>query len=110
MPAELPEPIRAYLDGSNAHDAAACVACFAPDAVVMDEGRERRGAADIRAWKEEVIEKYHALVEVVGVAGDKAGRLIVTGRVSGNFPGSPVDLRYGFTLADGKIARLEIVP
>ena len=35
-------------------------------------------------------------------------RGVVTGRVSGNFPGSPVDLRYVFTLEDGKIARLEI--
>jgi hypothetical protein len=26
------------------------------------------------------------------------------------FPGSPVDLRYTFTLAGGKIDRLEIVP
>ncbi|PYM74471.1 MAG: hypothetical protein DME10_06420 [Candidatus Rokuibacteriota bacterium] len=37
-----------------------------------------------------------------------AGKTIVTGRVSGNFPNSPVELRYAFTLAGGKIARLEI--
>jgi hypothetical protein len=30
------------------------------------------------------------------------------GRVSGNFPGSPVELRYVFTLDGEKIARLEI--
>ena len=107
----FPNLSAAYLDGSNAHDAVACVACFAPDAVVMDEGRERRGTEDIRAWKEEVIAKYHALVDVIGVtADDKARRFVVTGRVSGNFPGSPVDLRYGFTLDGEKIARLEIVP
>lgn len=29
-------------------------------------------------------------------------------RVSGDFPGSPIDLRYVFTLTGGKIERLEI--
>jgi len=30
--------------------------------------------------------------------------------VTGNFPGSPVDLRYSFALEQGKIASLEITP
>ena len=34
----------------------------------------------------------------------------VTGRVTGDFPGSPVDLQYRFTLESDKIARLEIAP
>lgn len=36
--------------------------------------------------------------------------MIVTAHLTGNFPGSPVDLRYAFTLSGDKIARLEIVP
>jgi hypothetical protein len=34
---------------------------------------------------------------------------MVTGLVCGNFPNSPVELRYAFTLAGEKIARLEII-
>jgi hypothetical protein len=34
----------------------------------------------------------------------------VTSQVSGDFPGSPVDLRYSFTLARGRIASLEVAP
>ena len=34
----------------------------------------------------------------------------VTGRVTGDFPGSPVELQYHFTLDGDKIARLEIAP
>jgi len=30
--------------------------------------------------------------------------------VTGDFPGSPVDLRYRFTVEGDKIARLEIAP
>ncbi|MGH8766193.1 MAG: hypothetical protein ACRET8_10805 [Burkholderiales bacterium] len=52
-------------------------------------------------------EKYHPTVETLRVAGTN-GRTILTGRISGKFPGSPIELRYAFTLNGGKIERLEI--
>jgi uncharacterized protein (TIGR02246 family) len=107
MPVELPTPITAYIAGSNAHDAVACAACFTDDAIVRDEGREREGVAEIREWMEEVSRKYRPTVDVVDVAAT-GDRTIITGRVAGDFPGSPVELRYAFTLAGAKIARLEI--
>jgi hypothetical protein len=109
MSIELPTPIAAYIAGSNAHDPDSCAACFTDDAVVRDEGRERHGIAAVREWVEEVSKKYRPAVAVVDIAvtDDKT---VVTGRVSGNFPGSPVELRYAFTLAGEKIARLEIRP
>jgi hypothetical protein len=50
-----------------------------------------------------------ALPEPVAIEKD-GERFIVTGHVTGNFPGSPIDLRYVFTLRDGAIVRLEIAP
>jgi hypothetical protein len=38
------------------------------------------------------------------------GMVVVTSRLTGNFPGSPVDLRFFFRLERGKIASLEIIP
>jgi hypothetical protein len=108
MSVSLPPSVAAYIAGSNAHDPDACAACFASDAVVIDEKRERKGSADIRAWKDEVTKKYHPILDVLK-SENSGGRTIVTGRVSGNFPGSPVELSYAFTLKDDKIARLEIV-
>jgi uncharacterized protein (TIGR02246 family) len=109
MSIELPIAIATYIAGSNAHDVAACAACFTDDAVVRDEGRERQGNAAIREWMEEVSKKYRPTVDVISVA-EKDDKTIVTGRVAGDFPGSPVGLRYAFTLAGEKIARLEIRP
>jgi hypothetical protein len=43
-------------------------------------------------------------------AEEKGGKTIVTGRVTGTFPGSPVDLRYSFGLEGDSIASLEISP
>jgi len=107
MAEQLPEPIAAYIARSNAHDADACAACFIDRAVVRDEGREMHGTAAIRDWMATAIKKYAHAVEVITSA--KAGdRTIVTCRVSGTFPNSPVELRYAFTLAGEKIALLEI--
>jgi len=106
---ELPKPIATYIVASNAHDADACAACFTDDAVVLDERREMRGVAAVREWMDAAIKQYRHAVEVISSA-TADGKTVVTGRVSGNFPGSPADLRYTFTLAGEKIARLEIVP
>ena len=37
-------------------------------------------------------------------------KTVVTSRLTGNFPRSPLDLRYFFELAGDKIAALEIIP
>jgi hypothetical protein len=108
MPTELPPIITAYFAGTNAHDIEACAACFSENASVRDEGVER-SLAEIRVWKAEVIRKYRMSVDIVDAkAGDSAGQFVVTGRVTGTFPGSPVEIPFRFRLNGGKIARLEI--
>jgi hypothetical protein len=106
---ELPKPIASYIAGSNAHDADACAAYFADNAIVRDEGREMRGVVAVRDWMAAAIAKYQHTVEVVTSANTDRGT-VVTCRVSGNFPGSPIELRYTFAVAGEKITRLEIAP
>lgn len=103
----LPDAIAGYIAGANARDAHVVAACFAQDAVVKDEGRELHGIAAITAWKEEVTRKYQPLTQPLG-AETTGDTTVLAARVSGSFPGSPVELRYAFTLRGGKIARLEI--
>lgn len=104
---QLTGPVSTYISGANAQDINAVTACFSEGAVVQDEGRTRQGIAAIREWVEEVSKKYHPTVEVIDVA-ETDGKIILRGRVSGNFPGSPIDLSYAFNLDGEKIARLEI--
>jgi hypothetical protein len=107
MSTTLPEPLSAYFGAKNRHDIDAMLAPFAADAVVKDEGQERRGRAAIRAWMEETTHKYRPTAEVTGVA-ETDGRTVVTAMISGDFPGSPAQLRFAFTIEDDKIARLQI--
>lgn len=108
MPVDLPEPVAAYFTADK-RDADALAQCFAEDAVVTDEGHVHHGRAAIRQWKSESSAKYNYTSEPVAVASQD-GKIIVTGHVVGDFPGSPVDLRYAFTVEAGKIASLEITP
>jgi ketosteroid isomerase-like protein len=107
MTISLPEPIAAYFKASNDADDARLVPCFAQDAIVRDESHTHQGHEAIRRWLREAKRKYEYSVEPLSVAQDGA-HVTVAGKVSGNFPGSPVQLDYVFELRDGKIQSLEI--
>lgn len=107
MNSKLPQPIANYFQASNAHNTDRVVGAFTDDALVIDESREYRGSAAIRAWSEEALTKYkpHAELTDVTEAGDKT---VVAAKVSGTFPGSPVQLRFAFTLKGNQIGVLLI--
>ena len=102
-----PQPIAEYFAAQNAHDIDAMLASFSADALVIDEGKDRRGLAAIRGWIDETTCKYRPSIAVLSSVETAAG-VTATVRVSGTFPGSPLDITYCFTLEDGKIVRLEI--
>jgi ketosteroid isomerase-like protein len=108
MKTKLPEPLYGYFDAVNREDLAAMLAPFAANAVVKDEGKTRIGHVAVREWIAEVTEKYHPRFEVEDAVEQGPRATVVTGLVSGAFQGSPVRLRYAFTLSAGKITHLEI--
>ena len=107
MSINLAKPIDAYF-AADRGDGEAVAQCFTENAVVKDEGHTYNGLAAITQWKTDSSTKY-TYTSVPFACEDKDGKTIVTSRVSGNFPGSPVDLRYIFGLEGDKIAALEIL-
>jgi hypothetical protein len=104
----LPEAIARYFDVDR-RDGAAIARCFTGQAVVKDEGQTYTGPAAIEAWKAAASAKYSYTSEPFAME-QQDGRYIVSSRLSGDFPGSPVDLRFIFRLERDKIALLEITP
>jgi hypothetical protein len=100
----LPDILQRYFAAQNTHDIEALVSCFAPDAVVRDEGKDIIGMHAIRTWKIETGAKYRITVEPLE-SRPEAERTIVVG----TFPGSPANLtyRFGFSI-DGRINALEV--
>ena len=109
MNVQLPRPIAAYFEADRGRNANEVATWFSDGAVVTDEGRTHAGREAIRRWKAEASTKFTYTVEPFAIETD-ARRTVVTSHVVGDFPGSPVDLRYVFVLEDDRIAELEIVP
>ena len=107
MTTKLPPPVEAYFEAKTHNDIDEMLAPFAESAIVKDEGKEMRGRAAIQEWMKETNRKYRYTAEVTGVK-ENATTTTVTCRLTGDFPGSPVDVNYAFALKDGKIAGLEI--
>src|SRR6202162_3901382 len=106
MSLDLPKPIAAYFTADKG-DSEALARCFTEDAIVKDEGHTYNGLDAIKKWKAEG--KYTSTSEAFA-SEQKDGKTIITSRLTGNFPGSPVDLRFFFELEGDKIAALEIIP
>ena len=104
----LPKPIAAYF-AADKGDSETLSRLFTENAVVKDEGHTYKGRAAIKQWKTDTSTKYEYTSEPF-VCEQKDGKTVVTSRLTGNFPGSPVDLRFFFALEGDKIASLEIIP
>ena len=109
MAIELPTPIAAYFAADKKGDAHGLAQCFAPGAIVIDEGNTYEGREAILDWIAHASTEYSYTVEPFALK-EEAGRIVVTSHLVGNFPGSPVDLRYCFVIDENQIAQLEIVP
>jgi hypothetical protein len=107
MALDVPEPIAAYLAAERMKDADALSRCFIEDGTVNDEGHDYRGRVAIRQWKQAADEKYRYALQTINAQtyGDK---VTVRVRLTGQFPGSPIELDHIFKLSNGKIASLEI--
>lgn len=101
----LPEPIAAYFAAE--HNPAALAHCFTARAVMKDDGHTYTGINAIQAFMAAASAKYRA-TSVPFALEREDGVQVVRAKVTGNFPGSPIDLSYRFRLERGLIASLEI--
>ena len=106
MNIELPSVIAAFFHATNTREFADFLSLFTGDAHVNDEADDHYGP-EIAAWIDRATADTKPTAEVTGITSD-GEQFVVTAGVSGSFPGSPVQLRYYFTLKDDKIATLLI--
>ena len=109
MNIELPAPIACFFQAHNTGKTDHIKDHFTTDAVVSDEAHEYRGDG-INSWLDDAISKYRPLLAEVTSLVPNGSQTVAVATVSGNFPGSPVQLRYQFTIRDSKITALSIAP
>lgn len=107
MPLILPAPVARYFAAQQSRDLEAQTECFTDDAFVHDEGRDYRGRDAVHQWKETVQQKFFYEAEPRN-ASETGNIVTVNVHLTGNFPGSPIDLVHTFTLSGEKISSLVI--
>lgn len=107
MNISLPSAVAAFFAASNGMTESGLGHCFTEQASVSDENHTHRGIAAIHAWLLQARSKFTYFVEPLEAAQD-GDMLKVRARVSGNFPGSPVELDHIFRLEGDLIRTLEI--
>ena len=107
MKLTLPESITLYFEAENRHAPALVPLCFVADARVSDENTLRQGIGEIQAWMLETGKKFQHSIEPISSSADGAA-IIIRSRLTGSFPGSPVEVDFRFVLRNGKISQLDI--
>jgi ketosteroid isomerase-like protein len=107
MKIKMPHAIAAYVEATNERDIDTFRGLFTQDAVVHDEGQQYRGVAAIKRWLTSAVEKYRFFLAPVSLS-QEGTEMILTATLSGEFPGSPLAMRFHFVLREGKISKLDI--
>jgi ketosteroid isomerase-like protein len=102
--------INTYLVAHQAGDIGTVLRCCTDDATVVDEGITYRGPDQIRDWMQRSAGEYTYTIELTDAQQVDDEHYIATHHLEGNFPGGVIDLRFRFTLRDGRISRLTIEP
>lgn len=106
----VPDVVRRYFVLDADREIESIVALFTDDATVVDEGETRHGTTAIRAWQTGPASRYTYTTDVVGTDALTPDRLVVTGRLTGNFPGGTAELKWTFAVAGDRISQLVIAP
>lgn len=106
MTTDLPPVIAAFFQAHNSDHTDDFNQLFTADALVSDGAHQYRGPA-IKEWMDGAIAKYQPTAAITNLT-QAGNQTIATAQVSGTFPGSPIQLRYTFTLHHGQIATLAI--
>ncbi len=109
MTDSLPDPIRAFVETTNAGDSDAFVAIFTEDARLEDWGRVFTGPEGVRSWDgTDNIGKQSHFDVVSSEPGTEPETYVVTLKVTGNGYNGTGPMT--FRLHEGRIAGLTIAP
>ncbi len=100
-----PKTIDAYIKANKLLDVDGMMMHFAPDAVLIDNGKRHEGVGAIRKLLTEAVGEK--AIFYPDLAREEDGKIVLEGPTEGTFPGSPLRFTYRFTMAGDAIKVLE---
>lgn len=108
---EMPVPLKSFLRATDQHDSKALLSLFAPDAKLIDEGRERSGA-ELREWNDTVYIGAKVVVHPIHVE-ERDGSTVLSVTVDGDYAAfgvtEPSQHEWHFKLAGDRIQSIRMV-
>jgi hypothetical protein len=101
----LPKVIEVLVKAKNTFDSAAFAQCFADTATVFDEGKTHTGRNEIEQWIDKSNKEHQDTMEPLDYDEKED---ILSAKVTGSFPQSPIVLKFHFNITDGKIQSLKV--
>ena len=101
----LPKTIADLLTAQDKYDSKEFSEIFSDDAIVHDEGNTYHGKREIEQWNEKTNAKYKTKYKPLDIS-TKGEEIIMTAKISGDFDGSPITLKYYFNIKENKITSL----
>ncbi|QQV04312.1 MULTISPECIES: nuclear transport factor 2 family protein [Chryseobacterium] len=102
----LPKVVEQLVKTQNEFDSATYAQCFTETAVVFDEGKTHTGRQAIEHWINKANQDYRASMKPLEYSESEQ---TLTCEISGNFPGSPIVLKYHYDFEGGLIQALKII-
>jgi ketosteroid isomerase-like protein len=99
----LPQAVEQFISATNAHDADALYAVFAPGAVVVDDGATFATEDELRGLIKNQIVGVKVVLTPISYDDD---RLVASG--DGEFPGAPLTFAFTFTTKGNLITHLSV--
>jgi hypothetical protein len=103
----LPKVVTDLIKAQNEFDAMTYANLFSETAVVFDEGKTHKGRLEIERWIDHSNKNYQSVMQPLEYT-ENGTTSILTAECSGNFPGSPITLKFHFDIVDGQIQHLEV--
>ncbi len=104
---EIPQVIERFIETQHTNDSKAFAECLIDTAIVHDEGKTHNGKEEIQQWIQHSMDSYKSELKPLDYK-ESDSKAVLTAEVSGTFPGSPIMLKFNFTLKDGLINSLKV--
>lgn len=101
----LPNVINEFLKAKNSFDSVAFAECFSETAIVFDEGKTHTGKKEIEQWIDNSNKQHQDTLEPIDYDEKED---ILSAKVTGTFPQSPIILKFHFTITDETIQSLKV--
>lgn len=105
----LPNPLDALMKAFNTKDSLLFISCFTKDAEIQDKGENQSpiGHQEIKGWFDESLAKFDFTTEPFYFK-ESADSYYLKVKVTGNFPGSPLNFLYEIHTNGDQIYKLKI--